>query len=130
MKKVTRSNRSAPPEPAAVVRSILRWYARHGRSLPWRKTHNPYRILVSEIMLQQTQVSRVLTKYPEFLRRYPNIASLAAAHPADVIRSWQGMGYNNRALRLRMLAQTVLTQYRGKIPQDMENLLALPGIGR
>jgi A/G-specific adenine glycosylase len=113
-----------------INKSLLGWYKHYARVLPWRKTHNPYRILISEVMLQQTQVSRVLQKYPEFLRRFPSMKALAAARPADVIRAWAGMGYNNRALRLQQLAQNVQTKCKGRLPSDPTALESLPGIGR
>ncbi len=113
-----------------LVGLILRWYARHGRPLPWRNTRNPYRILISETMLQQTQVQRVLVKYPEFLRRFPTVQSLANAPLRDVILIWRGMGYNSRAVRLHILARTVLHTNGGTLPEDQEALRALPGIGR
>jgi A/G-specific adenine glycosylase len=109
---------------------ILRWYAHYGRALPWRETRNPYRILVSEIMLQQTQVQRVLVKYPEFLRKFPTVRSLARAPVRDVILIWRGMGYNNRAVRLHILARTVVDAHDGVLPDDHEALSALPGVGR
>jgi len=108
---------------------ILSWYGTSARPLPWRGIKDPYRILLSEIMLQQTQVSRVLEKYPAFLRRFPTIRSLAAAHQSDVVRAWQGMGYNNRAVRLSALARTVVDEHSGRIPRNYDGLLALPGIG-
>jgi A/G-specific adenine glycosylase len=111
------------------VTLILSWYGTSARRLPWRAIKDPYRILLSEIMLQQTQVSRVLEKYPAFLRRFPTIRSLAAARQADVVRAWQGMGYNNRAVRLSNLAKTVVNAHSGRIPRDYDGLLALPGIG-
>jgi A/G-specific adenine glycosylase len=98
--------------------------------LPWRKTKNPYRILLSEVMLQQTQVARVLEKYPAFLKKFPTFSALAPASPAEVIRAWQGMGYNRRALHLRSAAQMVMKQYRGRLPNDVAALLKLPGVGR
>ena len=113
-----------------LARAILRWYSHHGRPLPWRNISDPYRILVSEIMLQQTYVSRVLTKYPEFLRSFPSIRKLAAASQKDVVIAWQGMGYNNRAVRLHRLAKMIVHDYGGKFPRTYEDLLALPGIGR
>ena len=113
-----------------LARAILRWYSHNGRSLPWRDISDPYRILVSEIMLQQTYVSRVLTKYPEFLRRFPTIRKLAAGSQKDVVVAWQGMGYNNRAVRLYRLAKTIVQDYGGRFPQSYADLLALPGIGR
>ena len=115
---------------SAVTKSLLNWYRKNSRPLPWRKTHNPYRILVSEIMLQQTQVNRVIQKYPEFIRRFPNFQALAQAHRADVIRAWAGMGYNNRALRLKQIALQVVQDLDGKLPEDVEVLQNLPGIGR
>jgi A/G-specific adenine glycosylase len=114
----------------AIVKALLSWYRKHARQLPWRETRNPYRILVSEIMLQQTQVSRVLLKYPEFLKLYPNFTSLAEARTGNVIRAWSGMGYNNRAIRLKQIAQRVVNEYGGKLPRDSETLRTFPGIGR
>ena len=109
---------------------VLRWYASHGRTLPWRNTRNPYRILISETMLQQTQVQRVLTRYPEFLRRFPTVRSLANAPLRDVVIIWRGMGYNNRAVRLHLLARSVVETHGGALPDNRERLRALPGIGR
>jgi A/G-specific adenine glycosylase len=109
---------------------ILRWYARHGRPLPWRNTRNPYRILVSETMLQQTQVARVLTKYPEFLRRFPTVRSLAKASLRDVVMIWRGLGHNSRAVRLHVLARTVHEVHDGVLPDNHQALSTLPGIGR
>ena len=113
-----------------IVRSVLGWYRRRGRSLPWRNIDDPYRILVSEIMLQQTQVQRVLLKYPEFLRQFPTLESLAGATRRKVVMAWQGMGYNNRAVRLHLLARRVVEQHGGKVPDTFESLIILPGIGR
>ncbi len=110
--------------------AILRWYRSNHRTLPWRRTRNPYRILVSEIMLQQTQVSRVKEKYPLFLKRFPTLRSLAQAPASEVIRAWQGMGYNRRAIYLKRIADTVAKHHRGRIPDEAEALLRLPGIGR
>jgi A/G-specific adenine glycosylase len=111
-------------------RALLRWYAERGRKLPWRKTQDPSRILVSEIMLQQTQVSRVIHKYREFLERFPTLRSLARARTSSVIRAWSGLGYNARALRLQKIAQLVAEKFDGRIPADPRLLLRLPGIGR
>lgn len=113
-----------------LQRTIFRWYARRRRPLPWRKTSDPYKILVSEIMLQQTQVSRVTQKYKEFLKRFPTLASLARARTSSVIRAWSGLGYNARALRLQNLARLVVREYGGRIPEDPDLLLTLPGIGK
>jgi A/G-specific adenine glycosylase len=115
---------------ARIISSLLRWYRKSGRDLPWRDEKNPYRILVSEVMLQQTQVSRVLTKYPQFLRSFPTLRRLAHSKTSDVIRSWRGMGYNNRALRLQKLSRDVLTSHRGTLPSNIADLMNLPGIGR
>jgi len=113
-----------------VQRRLLSWYTRNGRaSLPWRKTRDPYRILVSEFMLQQTQVERVLPKYRAFVKRFPTIRALAAASLADVIREWQGLGYNSRALRLKRISEAAVTKFGGKIPRDLESLRSLKGIG-
>lgn len=111
---------------SALQERLLTWYATHGRDLPWRHTSDPYAVLVSEIMLQQTQVSRVALRYPEFLARFPTLEALAAAPLADVLSAWLGLGYNNRALRLRGCALAVPG---GRLPDDVEGLRALPGIG-
>jgi len=119
---------------ASVVRSfqkrLLAWYARNGRDLPWRRTREPYRVLVSEIMLQQTQVDRVVPKYREFLGRYPTIRSLAAARVEDVRRLWYPLGYNARPFRLHSIAREAVARYGGRLPDTAEDLRALPGIGR
>jgi A/G-specific adenine glycosylase len=109
--------------------AVLRWYAEWGRDLPWRHTRDPYRVLVSEVMLQQTQVDRVLPKYAEFLTRFPTIADLAAAPAAEVIRAWKGLGYNLRAIRLHRVAQQVVARHGGELPGTAAGLLALDGIG-
>lgn len=111
-------------------RGLLRWYRQHGRDLPWRHTQDPYHILVSELMLQQTQVERVLPKYQEWLRNYPTFEALAAAPLGDVKQLWRPLGYNIRPARLHQIAQLVTTQYHGKLPDTYDELIALPGIGR
>jgi len=111
------------------VRALLRWYAANGRDLPWRRTRDPYRILVAEIMLQQTQVSRVLPKYREWMRRYPSLGALARAPVREVREAWYPLGYNVRPVRLRAIARTVLTQYGGRLPDSKDELLSLKGIG-
>ena len=108
---------------------VYTYYARHARTLPWRETYDPYRILVSEIMLQQTQVSRVLQKYRSFLHRFPTIQMLAKARMRDVLKEWQGLGYNRRALLLHRCARAVVLIYKGKIPRQRGILRSLPGIG-
>jgi A/G-specific adenine glycosylase len=108
---------------------VYDYYTSNGRDLPWRKTTDPYHILVSEIMLQQTQVDRVLTKYREFISAFPDFASLARAPLRTILQVWQGMGYNRRALALRKIAHIVVRRFKGKLPSDIETLTTLPGIG-
>ncbi|MDI3340296.1 MAG: A/G-specific adenine glycosylase [Sphaerobacter sp.] len=117
-------------ELADLQRRLLAWYRAHRRDLPWRRTRNPYHILVAEVMLQQTQVDRVIPKYHAFLARFPTIAALAAAPTAEVIRAWAGLGYNRRAVNLQRTAQAVVERHGGELPRDLNALLALPGIGR
>lgn len=112
-----------------IQKKLITWYGKHKRDLPWRHTRNPYHILVSEVMLQQTQVDRVIFKYKEFLKRFPTTKKLAAASTADVIRVWQGLGYNRRALFLQKTAKAVEEKYKGKFPQTIDELKQLPGIG-
>ena len=114
---------------ASLRRSLIRWYERHARDLPWRTTRDPYRILVSELMLQQTQVSRVLDYYQRFLARFPDLETLAKAPPRRVLESWEGLGYYARARNLHALARHVTRDQEGVIPDDSEALRALPGIG-
>ena len=110
--------------------NLLRWYAAEHRDLPWRHTRDPYAILVSEIMLQQTQVHRVLPKYEQFLLAFPTLADLASASTANVISVWVPLGYNMRAVRLQSIARQVMREYGGSIPNTIEELLKLKGIGR
>ncbi len=107
--------------------ALLDWYDRNGRSLPWRGIRDPYAVLVSEVMLQQTQVDRVIPKYREFLDRFPDFATLAAAPAGDVIRAWSPLGYNRRAVRLHNIARAVGA--KGGLPRDVEGLRRLEGIG-
>jgi A/G-specific adenine glycosylase len=110
--------------------ALLAWYGRHGRThLPWRTTRDPYRIVVSEFMLQQTQVERVIPLYLEFIAAYPTFEALAAASAGDVVRRWRGLGYNTRAMRLHALGQAVVERHGGVLPREREALLALPGVG-
>jgi len=104
---------------------LLRWYARHGRDLPWRHTRDPYAILVSEVMLQQTQASRVIPKYALFLRRFPTLRALAAAPLGEVLRLWSGLGYNRRARDLHRTARS----RPGQLPRCAKDLVGLPGVG-
>src|SRR5712691_7890607 len=120
----------APPALEDVHHHLLTWYAAEQRELPWRATDDPYAILVSEMMLQQTQVDRVLPKFQQFLATFPTLAALAAAPTADVISAWVPLGYNMRAVRLQSIARQVIAAYDGCIPDSIEELLKLKGIGR
>jgi len=114
----------------AFRKEVWNYWKRNGRhELPWRKTTDPYKILVSEVMLQQTQVSRVQEKYKEFLKRFPTVRSLSKADFVDVLKVWSGLGYNRRGKFLRDAAIVVVDAHKGKIPSDYESLRKLPGIG-
>lgn len=113
-----------------LQQKILSWYKTNGRhDLPWRKQPTPYRVAVAEMMLQQTQVSRVIPKYLEFLKQFPSWKALATAQPLHVLRAWSGLGYNRRALLLQRLAQEVMSDFGGRLPLKYEELLRLPGLG-
>jgi A/G-specific adenine glycosylase len=117
------------------VRTLVRWFRANARDLPWRQTgpqglRDPYAALVSELMLQQTQVSRVLEKFAEFMRRFPTAAALAAAPERDVLAAWSGLGYYRRAKLLHCAAKTIVTDHGGVMPRDIETLRSLPGVGR
>lgn len=113
-----------------LQKTVWSYYEKNGRhTLPWRKTKNPYHILVSEVMLQQTQVVRVIPKYRAFLKEFPTFVALAQASLRDVVVAWQGLGYNRRAKALHELAVVVARDYKGKLPSTYEELLCLPGIG-
>ena len=120
---------STPNRYAAFRRKLLAWFRTAGRDLPWRRTRDPYRVLVSEFMLQQTQVSRVLDFYPGFLRRYPDLAALARATPRAVREAWDGLGYYRRAANLHRLARQVVRHHEGRVPSDPAELERLPGVG-
>ena len=111
----------------ATRERVLAWFARAGRDLPWRATRDPYRVLVAEVLAQQTQAARAAAAWPRFLERFPDVGALAAAPAAEVLRAWQGLGYNRRALALRRTAQAV--EERGGWPETVEELAALPGVG-
>lgn len=115
---------------ARFRRLLIRWFERQGRDLPWRRTRDPYRILVSEFMLQQTQVSRVQDFYHRFLEAFPSLDTLAAAPPRAVRDQWQGLGYYTRAANLHALARRVMGEHDGRVPDDRDSLRALPGVGR
>lgn len=113
----------------AFIRIVTDYYHRNGRTMPWRSNTSPYSVFVSEIMLQQTQVRRVLTKYAEFMVQFPNFQSLSEAKLINILRIWQGMGYNRRAKYLHESAHIVCTSYQGILPQEPHILETLPGIG-
>jgi A/G-specific adenine glycosylase len=114
---------------ALFRRRLLAWYRTAARDLPWRHTRDPYRVLVSEFMLQQTQVSRVLDYYDRFLDRYPSVDALARARPRAVREAWEGLGYYRRAANLHRLAKEVVRRHGGVVPTDPDELLQLPGVG-
>ena len=123
-----------PPLPAPAARQrfrrrLLAWYRANGRDLPWRKTDDPYHILVSEVMLQQTQVDRVLPKYHEWLAMYPSLTALAAADQEAVTQTWRPLGYNIRPRRLHAIARESVERYGGELPSDEATLLSFKGIG-
>jgi len=131
---VSTPKKPAPPIPAPIERRrfrrrLLAWYERHGRDLPWRRTSDPYHILVSEIMLQQTQVERVLPKYREWLAKYPSLHALATASEEDVTATWYPLGYNVRPRRLQMIARESVERYGGRLPADEATLRSFKGIG-
>ncbi len=119
--KTNRINRIREP--------LIQWYRMHHRRLPWRETADPYAIWVSEVMLQQTQVNTVLPYYADFMARFPDIESLAEADPQEVLKVWEGLGYYARARNLHKAARVVVTEYRGKIPDDWDTFKSLPGVG-
>ncbi len=119
----------APPARQLFRRRLLTWYGRHGRDLPWRKTDDPYHILVSEIMLQQTQVDRVLPKYAEWLQKFPSMRALAAASEGEINQAWYPLGYNIRPRRLQSIAREAVEKYGGALPSDEATLLSFKGIG-
>lgn len=119
----------SPADRRRFRQRLLAWYRRHGRDLPWRRTDDPYHILVSEIMLQQTQVDRVLPKYAEWLEKFPSLHALAAADEAHVSETWRPLGYNIRPRRLQAIAREAVARYDGALPADEETLLSFKGIG-
>jgi len=133
--RVSGSAAASSLPPAAAIAglrtTVLDWYTANGRDLPWRHTRDPYAILVSEIMLQQTQVSRVVPRYLAFLARFPDLETLGRSTLADVLAEWSGLGYNNRAERLRRCAQAVVKTSAGpaRLPRTYPELVALPGLG-
>lgn len=119
-----------PWSTAAITGPLLAWYRRAGRDLPWRRSRDPYRIWLSEVMLQQTQVERVRDYFQRFIERFPSVEALAAAPESDVLRAWEGLGYYRRARQLHAAASQLVSQYQGVFPQKADELRQLPGIGR
>jgi A/G-specific adenine glycosylase len=117
-------------EPREIVRPLLAWYARAKRDLPWRRTPEPYRVWVSEIMLQQTQVERVKDFFTRFLDRFPSVVALAAAREHEVLKAWEGLGYYRRARQLHAAAKRIVADHGGEFPRSVAGLQQLPGIGR
>jgi A/G-specific adenine glycosylase len=114
----------------SLQKSVRRWYARSGRDLPWRQTRDPYAIMVSEFMLQQTSVTAVIPYYREWIRRFPSIEALAQTGEEEVLRAWEGLGYYSRARNLRAAAKEIVDRFGGKFPRNAHDLLSLPGVGR
>jgi A/G-specific adenine glycosylase len=112
----------SPERMAIIQEGLLRWFAQNRRALPWRRTRDPYAILVSEVMLQQTQVDRVILYYTAWLERFPDVATLARAPTAEVIRLWSGLGYNRRAVNLQRTARAVVEQHGGDFPRTVDEL--------
>lgn len=112
--------------------ALATWFAKHGKDYPWRRTHDPYEVLVSEVMLQQTQIATVLGKgyYTRFLETFPDVETLAAAEDAALLKAWEGLGYYRRARMLRETARAVIAEHGGRFPNETSDLMALPGIGR
>jgi A/G-specific adenine glycosylase len=117
------------PTPQAFQRFVLGYFKKNGRKFPWRETTDPYKILVSEVMLQQTQTERVVVKYTEFLKEFPTWSALSNATPAQVVKVWMGLGYYRRAFNLHKAAQCVWNEHGGAPPQTAEGLRSLPGVG-
>src|SRR5712691_495088 len=118
-----------PHELRTFRKQLLKWFGEFQRDLPWRRTRDPYRIWISEIMLQQTRVAAAIPYYERFLQRFPDVHSLAAAPPEEVLRFWSGLGYYSRARNLQKAAQQIVGKHGGQFPARLEDALALPGIG-
>lgn len=129
MKMEHEDTRGVDTAQAAFVERVWMHYHEHGRDLPWRRTRDPYAVLVSEVMLQQTQVPRVVPKYEAFLEAFPTPQALAIAPLDEVLRVWSGLGYNRRALNLKRAAEAIVAEHGGRVPDALEALTALPGIG-
>jgi A/G-specific adenine glycosylase len=123
-------HRSSMINPKRFHRALLSWYRQNGRDLPWRNTRNPYRILVSEFMLQQTQVASVLPYFEKWLRHFPSFAALASAKQNDALHAWQGLGYYARARNLHAAAKLLVDRHGGRFPESIDEMRALPGVGK
>ena len=123
-------NHVSIPKKENIQTKLLQWFEKNKRDLPWRKTRDPYAIWVSEIMLQQTQVSTVIPYYQNFLKTFPTLRHLAKANLSKVLKVWEGLGYYSRARNLHRASQIVLNHFRGEIPDTLKDILSLPGIGR
>ena len=121
--------RKGGPDAAALAVPILDWYARHRRDLPWREDPTPYRVWISEVMLQQTRVEVVIPRYRRFLRRFPSLESLAAAREEEVLSEWSGLGYYRRARALHAAARAVVRDHGGEFPRELAAARSLPGVG-
>src|SRR3989442_7253586 len=130
MRRARQKSRVSAKVRSTFTRKLLAWWARAARDLPWRRTRDPYRVLVSEFMLQQTQVGRVAEYYPRFLERFPDLETLARARPRAVREALDGLGYYARASNLHALARVVSREFEGNLPSDPEALMELPGVGR
>ena len=113
-----------------MQRALLAWYLKNRRDLPWRGTSDPYRIWISEVMLQQTRVAVAMERYPRFLRRFPSVKHLAQARPSSVLAEWSGLGYYRRARNLQAAARVIVREHEGRFPRSQSQLRALPGVGR
>ncbi len=129
-KKRTTTAQLTSAQKQSLRRKLLAWYAKHARDLPWRRSRDPYRVWISEIMLQQTQVATVRDYFSRFVRAFPNVRRLAAADEQDILRLWEGLGYYRRARQLHAAAQRVVDEHAGQFPQSVDALRELPGIGR
>ncbi len=126
----TRLRLKEPENRATFQSALIEWFKIHGRDLPWRRTHDPYAVLVSEFMLQQTQVATVIDYYRRWLEKFPTVAALANADEADVLRAWEGLGYYARARNLLAAARCIRDEHGGEFPHELETIAALPGVGR
>ena len=124
-------SKAAPPDPTALAGGFVDWFKKHGRDYPWRRTRDAYAILVSEVMLQQTQIPTVLDRgyYARWLEQFPNWKTLAKADESSVLKAWEGLGYYRRARNLHKLAQVIVTEHGGSFPEDHATILDLPGVG-